>query len=130
MTGGSTRRIGCGAAAALLLAVTTLAAGPLYNKLDYLTFSGPVALPGVTLPAGTYAFDVSHIDSGDVVRVRNRQTNRLAFMGQTLRVERPRNLPKDRHVVFGEQAAGVAPPILAWFPMDQATGYEFVYRTR
>jgi len=36
------------------------------DKLTYLTFSAPVALPGVSLPAGTYRF--SHPD----IRVHDR----------------------------------------------------------
>jgi hypothetical protein len=114
----------------LLLAVAGLVAGPLYNKLDHLSFSAPFALPGVTLAAGDYSFEVSHVDSGDVVRVRYRSTNNVAFTGFTQRVQRPRDLPRDRHVVFGEAAAGAAAPIRAWFPIDQTNGYEFVYAAR
>ena len=40
--------------AALLLAAP-LAAQPA-DRLTYVTFSGPVSVPGTTLPAGTYAF--------------------------------------------------------------------------
>src|SRR4029078_13471846 len=30
-----------------------------WNKLTYLTFSGPVQVPGTTLPAGTYMFKLA-----------------------------------------------------------------------
>jgi len=43
------------------------------NRLSYLTFSGPVALPGVILAAGTYAFELA--DKGvtsNIVVVRNK----------------------------------------------------------
>src|ERR671938_409808 len=35
-----------------------------YTKLTYLTFSGPVQLPGITLPGGTYRFKLADPDSG------------------------------------------------------------------
>jgi hypothetical protein len=39
-------------------------------QTTYLTFSGPVALPGATLGAGTYVFEVANPStSGDVIRV-------------------------------------------------------------
>jgi hypothetical protein len=114
------------------VASTALVAGPaaassLFNKLEFLTFSGPVGLPGVTLVAGEYAFEVAHVDSGDVVRVRYRKTNRVSYMGFTHRIERPRSLAMDKSVILGEARAGEAAPILAWFPLDARTGYEFVY---
>ena len=31
-----------------------------YDKLTYLTFSGPVRIPGVTLNAGTYSFRLAN----------------------------------------------------------------------
>src|SRR5439155_18644110 len=41
-----------------------------WNKLTYLTFSGPVNMPGITLPAGTYRFELADPDSSRrVVRV-------------------------------------------------------------
>ena len=121
-----------GALVALVVVASSLAAGPstassLFNKFEFLTFSHPVGLPGVTLVAGEYSFEVAHVDSGDVVRVRYRKTNRVSYLGFTHRVERPRNLAMDKSVLFGEARAGQAMPILAWFPIDARTGYEFVY---
>ena len=121
-----------GALAGLLVIASSLAAGPsnassLFNKLEYLTFSGPIGLPGVTLVAGQYAFEVAHVDSGDVVRVRYRKTDRVSYMGFTHRLERPRSLAMDKSVLLGEARPGEAAPILAWFPIDARTGYEFVY---
>lgn len=121
-----------GALVSLVVVASSLAAGPstassLFNKLEFLTFSGPVGLPGVTLVAGEYSFEVAHVDSGDVVRVRYRKTNRVTYTGFTNRIERPRSLAMDKSVLLGEARAGEAAPILAWFPIDDRTGYEFVY---
>ena len=42
-----------------------------YNRATHLTFSGPVGLPGLTLPAGTYVFELASQTSPDLVRVSN-----------------------------------------------------------
>ncbi len=43
----------------------------------HFTFRAPVALPGVTLPPGSYVFEVLNPDmSGDLVRVSTRDRNR------------------------------------------------------
>src|SRR5713226_10573891 len=52
------------------------------DKLTYLTFSGPVEIPGVGLPAGTYIFKIANPNSGlDVVQVlsRDRKTVYATF---------------------------------------------------
>ena len=124
-----------GALAGLLVVASSLAAGPstagsLYNRLEFLTFSSPVGLPGVTLVAGEYSFEVAHVDSGDVVRVRYRKTNRVTYTGFTHRIERPRSLAMDKSVLLGEARPGEPAPIVAWFPIDARSGYEFVYAGR
>ena len=57
---------------------------------NYVTFSAPFALPGVSLPAGTYVFDVVSEGSNDVVRVMNRDGSRVYLTQFTIRVQRPR----------------------------------------
>ena len=98
------------------------------DRLAYLTFSRPVALPGVTLDAGTYAFDIFNPESSsNVVRVRNRNRSRTYFLGMTERIDRPAGLPADRRVTFGEGARGIAPPIAVWYPGDGSQGRRFLY---
>jgi len=96
---------------------------------NYLTFSGPFALPGVTLPAGTYVFDVMYSGSEDVIRVSNRKGGHVYLTAFTRRVQRPRGLRADRQIVFNETRAGAAPTVKAWFPIGQAIGHEFRYDT-
>jgi hypothetical protein len=93
------------------------------DKLAYLTFSGPVALPGVALPAGQYTFEAIR---ADVVRVSSRDGRRVLFTGFTHRVPRPRGLDRQATVLFGEQASDGPPPITAWYPMA-GDGHEFIY---
>jgi hypothetical protein len=95
--------------------------------VNYLTFSAPFALPGVTLPAGTYTFELAVPGSYDVVRVMSRDRAHLYLTTFTKRVERPRRLPGNRQIVFQEAPAGIAPPIKTWFPIGQSIGHEFIY---
>lgn len=98
------------------------------SHLTYLTFARSFALPGVTLPAGTYAFDVvDPAAAANVVRVRNRDRSRTYYFGMTVRVPRPNGLRPDRQVQFGEVASGTVPPIVAWYPADAPIGHEFIY---
>jgi hypothetical protein len=56
-------------------------------------------------------------------------TPKLYFSAFTERIDRPGGLPTDRVVALGEAPRGMAPPILAWYPIDASTGYKFIYRT-
>ena len=48
------------AAAVVLASLTAPVHGGTLEKTMYLTFSGPVRLPGVTLAAGTYEFEIAN----------------------------------------------------------------------
>jgi hypothetical protein len=99
------------------------------DHLTFLTFSGPVALPGVTLGAGTYVFDlVSPGTNADVVRVRNKARTQTYFLGITKRTSKPASMPTDRHIVFGEASKDMATPIAVWYPTDGSYGHQFLYR--
>src|SRR5215470_11368103 len=74
-------------------------------RLSYLTFSGPVRLPGVILQAGTYAFEVADVNA-NIVIVRNKARNQLFYMGMTQRTERPRGANLRSAVSFGEVERG------------------------
>jgi hypothetical protein len=121
----------CGAFLGLVIVagtVTTLSASVRSNRIQYLTFSAPVSLPGVTLSRGTYTFEVANPEaSADIVRVRNRATDAVVFLGFTYRVERPKGKADNRPIVFGEAPRGVAPPILEWYPGGDVTGHQFRY---
>ena len=94
------------------------------SRMTYLTFSAPVALPGVTLGAGSYVFERV---TPEVVRVSNRTTRQVYFTGLTNAIARPMNMSRDQHVTLGESPAGLAQPIKIWFPAGYALGHEFIY---
>jgi len=97
------------------------------SHTNYLTFSAPFALPGVSLPAGTYVFDVVATGSNNVVRVTSRDGLRTYLTVFTVNVQRPKGLPVNRQIVFNEVPAGTTPPVKAWFPVGQSIGHQFVY---
>ncbi len=97
---------------------------------NHLSFSGPVALPGVTLPGGTYIFERVVATNPDVVVVRSLDRSKVYFMASTQPQLRPAWLPREQSVVLGESRPGTAPPIAAWYPVGEETGHAFVYKAR
>src|SRR5512135_2737305 len=70
-----------------------------WNKLTYLTFSGPVQLPGVTLPAGTYAFKLADTWSNrHVVQVFDKDQSKI--YGTFLTVSDQKLEPSDKPLVM------------------------------
>ena len=64
----------------LTLASPGGAASNAVTQTNHLTFSGPVGLPGVTLPRGTYTFEVIPLHP-DIVRVLSRDGLHVYFTG-------------------------------------------------
>lgn len=111
----------------LLVSGFSVQGGPTPSRTSYVTFSGPVALPGVMLEPGTYVFEMPNSTTGvPVVSVRDAATSRPCFVGLSERIERPAGgVPP---VVLGEGPPGVPPPIIAWYPRGESTGHKFIYR--
>ena len=113
-------------AIAALGVLATASAYALTNDTNYVTFSGPVALPGVTLPAGTYTFRTPSDMDKNIVQVMNRGETKSYYMGITRPVARPRGRTQ-LLVTVGEASARQVPPIQAWFPLGQTEGHAFIY---
>jgi hypothetical protein len=117
-------------ASVLVVLVSALASGAnalTYDKRTYFTFSQPVALPGMTLPAGTYMFRLANPDSSrNVIQVANKEGTQSFAMLNTIRAERP-DAPKDSEIRFRETAAGAPPAVGTYWYMGERTGYEFMY---
>jgi hypothetical protein len=114
-------------AAVVLLAAT--ADARIGGHTNHVTFSGPVALPGIGLGTGTYIFELTDLDPR-LVRVFNADRSRLYFTGFTRAVARPATVRRDRIVSFAETRPGVPPRIAAWYPVGASTGYEFLYTSK
>ena len=112
----------------LVMAASTQARSPL-TRVNHLTFSGPVALPGAVLTAGTYTFESGPVGTDpNIVRVTTRNGQRVLYMGFTMKVSRPAGSAESHLVSMGEARRGSPAPIVAWFPVGSATGHEFLYR--
>lgn len=97
---------------------------------NYLTFSGPVALPGVTLGAGTYVFERAVPTDASLVVVRDQNRSKVYFLGFTNRADRPAAMRDNEAVIIGEARRGAPPPITAWYPVGARYGHRFIYETR
>jgi len=97
------------------------------NHENRFTFSAPVALPGVVLPAGQYSFDVASDTALDVVVVREPRSGKVLYMGFTTTVLRPKALDKET-IIFGEASAREPRPIATWYEMGNTIGHQFLYR--
>lgn len=121
----------CGAILGLTVAVASANAWANPSRTNYLTFSGPVRLPGVTLGSGTYVFELAEPNSRlDIVRVMDKNRSRVYYMAFTEQVARPAGLPANHHISFSEAPRGIAPPIAVWYPGDDTTGRRFLYSTK
>ena len=118
-------------AACCAAAVTMLVASPAradqWNKKTFLTFSGPVQVPGVTLPAGTYTFKLADLSGNrHVVQIFDKDEKKIYTT--LLAIPDQRLEPSDKPVVlFSERPAGMPQAIKAWFYPGERIGNEFVY---
>lgn len=114
-------------AAALLAFLAPGAHADEYTKQTFLTFSGPVQLPGIMLPAGTYQFKLADPESGRrVLQVWDKDGSKL--LTTLLTIPDQRMKPTDEPVVmFQETPSGQPQAIRAWFYPNESYGQEFVY---
>lgn len=119
--------LGCTTVVVSLLAAGTAQAQLRGDKAVYFTFSQPVALPQVTLPAGKYLFRLADsLVNRTIVQVYSADTMKLHAMLMTMPTQRT-DLPNDPEIRFLETAANTPPAIRTyWFPGER-TGWEFIY---
>jgi hypothetical protein len=124
----STRIFGlaCAVTVFVCLMAAPVSAQPL-DKRTLFTFSGPVALPGVTLPAGQYLFRLADPNSSSkVVQVLNADGTKPYGLFFTIAAERlePASSPEVR---FMETASGMPAAIRTWWYPGERRGYEFIF---
>jgi len=114
---------------AALVALTINVKAQDFNPLEktYLTFSAPVELPGMTLPAGTYTFKLADLTGNrHVVQIFDKDEKKIYTT--ILAIPDQRLEPSDKPVVlFSERPAGTPQAIKAWFYPGETIGNEFVY---
>jgi len=119
-------RVFCGAAL-LAVCLAPAAHADEWTKLTYFTFSAPVEMPGMVLPAGSYKFELADPDSTRrVVRISDKEGGKI--QGIFLSIPDQKLEPSDKPIVmFRETPAGAPEAVKAWFYPGETTGYEFVY---
>jgi hypothetical protein len=115
----------CAAALTALLAPNALADE--WNKKTILTFSGPVQIPGATLPAGSYVFKLADLAGNrHVVQVFDKDEKKLYTT--MMAIPNQRMEPSDKPVVlFSERASGSPQAVKVWYYPGERIGNEFVY---
>jgi hypothetical protein len=114
--------------AALLVTMTPAPSGAqTFDKLANLTFTGPVQVPGATLPAGTYRFRLANPESSrNIIQVMSRDGSVVHAMFYTMS-DRRMEVTEDAVLTFKETPAGVPPIARSLFYDNELSGYEFMY---
>ena len=125
--------LACVASAVLALPLSAAAQGPA-NQDTFFTFSQEVELPGKTLPAGKYFFQLADSPSNrHIVKVMSEDRKQLHATLLAIPFysnERPSDEPQVRFMETPAQASGGAAgsnAIKIWFYPGNSTGHEFIY---
>jgi hypothetical protein len=100
------------------------------KRLTIMTFTAPVQLPGVTLPAGKYRFEMADINNAaHTVRVLNEDGTKVLGTFSTIPTTIPtRDLrDTDTLVMWAERPAGQPQAAKEWYYPQRSIGEEFVY---
>jgi hypothetical protein len=98
-----------------------------WNQETVLTFSGPVAIPGQVLPAGTYRFILFDSNSDrNIVQIFSSDWSKLYATLFTVASER-REPTGETIIGFAERPSDQPEAISTWFYPGELTGHEFIY---
>jgi LPXTG-motif cell wall-anchored protein len=117
-------------AGVLMWLPSTAVAQTIVDQPVYLTFSGPVSVPGQTLAAGKYMFKMtsSKVDR-QIVQIFDESGKSVAIVtaiGAARTNGEP--VPEKPEVNFYEASPGVAQPVrMWWYPGIRTGGHEFIY---
>lgn len=111
----------------LILGISGTAHAQTDDYRTYFTFSAPVTLPGVTLPAGRYLFRLADPTTGrKVISVLSADGKTPLAMLHTIPNQLTR-APQNAEVRFMETPANMPPAIKTWWYPGKSIGYEFIY---
>lgn len=97
-------------------------------KTGLLIFQHAVDLPGVSLDAGTYIFEL--VDMGNawpIVRVSSADRRTFYYAGFTQPVQRHGGTSRELPISFSETSTTGNVRITVWWPRDEPSGYEFIW---
>lgn len=115
-------------ATAMLTALTAVpATGQTFDRVTKITFSTPVELPGMTLPAGTYTFRLVDSESDrHVVQVLDANDEKHITTLHAMPTRRSET-SDETVVTFRETVAGQPLPVRFWYYPNDQYGQEFAY---
>lgn len=118
---------GCALAMLTWCAVGTADAQVRSDKAVYFTFSQPVTLPQVTLPAGKYLFRLADsLVNRTIVQIYSADGSKMHGMMMTIPAIRP-DRPNDPEIRFLESGADMPPAVATYWYPGETRGWEFVY---
>lgn len=117
--------VACGLGVFVMLAAAALAQPN--DKRTVFTFNRPISLPGVTLPAGQYVFQLADSDTNrKVIHVSSLDGKKHYAMLFSISDERIK-ASSNPEVRFMETAKGQPSAVKAWWYPNESIGYEFIY---
>jgi len=125
------KRVNLIATALALTVVGVLASGVAAQETNtsertFLTFSGAVEMPGVTLQPGTYVFKLADTPTRNVVQVWDRDEKDMIGHWLFVQAERP-EVSGETVVMFKETREGATPAVQYWYFPGEKIGKEFIY---
>lgn len=98
------------------------------NRRTFLTFSGPVQIPGKTLPAGTYRFELADlVASRNVLQIYDDKNGGKLIATLLTVPDMKLEAPEENVVMFGERRSGTPQAVKAWWYPGNPSGQELVY---
>jgi hypothetical protein len=97
------------------------------DRRTLFTFNQPIALPGMTLPAGTYTFRLADpMTGGKVVQILNRSGTESFALLLSIPAYRA-EAARESEIGFMETASGMPAAVKVWWQEGSTRGYEFIY---
>jgi len=125
MSSKSLLRVACAAMACLAITAGVASAQRL-DRRTYFTFNTPVAIPGVTLPAGTYLFHLPQAYAKDVAQVLS-QDGKTAYSMFFIHPVWRAEATEKPELEFMETGYGMPIAVQTWWHPGERNGWEFVY---
>jgi hypothetical protein len=98
-----------------------------WDRKTVLTFSQPVEIPGIVLPAGTYVFNfLGSTANRNLIEVLSQDEQTVYATIEAIPDYRA-DASGETSIVFEERIAGAPQAIKEWFFPDRRYGHEFVY---
>lgn len=101
----------------------------LANQETIFTFSQPIELPDIVLPAGSYMFKLANPDTGrNVVQVFNEAGTELYGTYPTISESTNKSYVDEPYIRLKETSSDSPAAIAAWFyAWDPDNGHQFIY---